>query len=138
MKTVLFVCVHNAGRSQMAEAFLNHLAMQRKLPLRAYSAGTAAGTQIHPVVVEAMREAGLALDGHHPKMLTPDMVEAADRVITMGCGVDATACPAHLHVTEDWGLPDPAGQPMETVRQIRDAIRDRVERLCDELTGQRA
>ncbi|MCS6777108.1 MAG: arsenate reductase ArsC [Chloroherpetonaceae bacterium] len=136
MKTVLFVCVHNAGRSQMAEAFFNHLAEQRGLPFRALSAGTAAGAQINPVVAEAMREAGLSLEGHCPKMLTQEMVDAADRIITMGCGVDATACPARLYITEDWGLPDPAGQPLAIVRQIRDAIRDHVGKLCDELTGQ--
>ena len=135
MQTVLFVCVHNAGRSQMAEAFVNHLAGKRGLPVRAESAGTVAGAQVNPAARAAMEEVGISLDGHHPKQLTQEMVDSAARVVTMGCGVDAESCPARLHISEDWGLDDPAGQPVETVRAIRDQIRNRVEQLLTELSA---
>lgn len=134
MKTILYVCVHNAGRSQMAEAFTNYLAAQRGVTVRGVSAGTMAGEQINPTAAEAMREIGVPMDGQKPKPLTQEMADSAYRTITMGCGVDATACPARLMITEDWGLDDPAGQPIETVRRIRDEIRRRVERLLDEIT----
>src|SRR5690349_17586720 len=103
MKTVLFVCVHNAGRSQMAEAFTNHLARERGLPVQAVSAGTAAGQIINPIASEVMREAGVPMEGQAPKQLTTEMAASADRTITMGCGVDVEACPAKFLVTEDWG-----------------------------------
>lgn len=134
MKTALFVCVHNAGRSQMAEALTNHLAAERGLEVRAESAGTVAGERVNPMAAQAMAEIGIPLDGHRPKQLTQEMVDRADRVITMGCGVNAEVCPARFLVAEDWGLDDPAGQPIENVRRIRDQIRVRVERLLDELT----
>lgn len=133
VRTVLYVCVHNAGRSQMAEALTNHLANQRGVNVRALSAGTIAGSKVHPVAVEVMREIGVSMDGHSPKQLTQEMADSADRVITMGCGVDAAACPARFLISEDWGLDDPAGQPIETVRRIRDQIRERVEALLDQL-----
>jgi arsenate reductase len=133
--TVLFVCVHNAGRSQMAEAFVNDLAKQRGLSIRALSAGTVAGEKINPDVVSVMQEIGISMDGHQPKQLTQEMVDSADRVITMGCGVDADACPARFIVTEDWGLDDPKGQPIERVREIRDEIGRRSAALLLELTG---
>jgi arsenate reductase len=133
MRTVLYVCVHNAGRSQMAEALTNHLANQRGVSVRALSAGTVAGSKVNPVAVEVMREIGVSMDGHSPKQLTQEMADSADRVITMGCGVDAAACPARFLISEDWGLDDPAGQPIETVRRIRDQIRERVEALLDQL-----
>jgi len=133
MKTVLFVCVHNAGRSQMAEAFANSLAIERGLPVRALSAGTATGSGINPVALAVMEEAGISIQGQHPKQLTQEMADGADRIITMGCGVDADACPARIHVSEDWGLDDPKGKPIETVRAIRDEIRNRVEKLLTEL-----
>lgn len=136
MRTILYVCVHNAGRSQMAEALTNHLARLRGLPVQAMSAGTVAGERINPAAAEAMREIGIPMDGQHPKQLTQEMVDAAHRIITMGCGVDAAACPARFLVTEDWGLDDPAGQPLETVRRIRDEIRGRVEALLDELEAE--
>lgn len=138
MKTVLFVCVHNSGRSQMAEAFVNKLSMERGLPVRAVSAGTVPGTQINTAAAEAMREVGIPMDGHHPKLLTQEMADSADRIITMGCGVDASACPARILVSEDWGLDDPAGQPLDVVRRIRDQIRERVEALLSELGGEDA
>lgn len=135
MKTVLFVCVHNAGRSQMAEAFTNALARERGLPVRAISAGTVAGEKINPVAAEVMREVSVPMDGQAPKRLTQETADAADRVITMGCGVDADACPARLHLSEDWGLDDPKGQPVEAVRAIRDQIRAHVEALLAEMTA---
>ena len=134
MKAVLYVCVHNAGRSQMAEAFTSRLAAERGLAVRGLSAGTEVGAQINPVAVEVMREPGISMEGHHPKQLTQAMADSASRIITMGCGVDAAACPARIHLSEDWGLDDPAGQDIETVRAIRDQIRERVERLISELT----
>jgi arsenate reductase len=133
--TVLFVCVHNAGRSQMAEAFANDQATARGLPVTALSAGTAGGKELNPLAVQAMREIGISIEAQVPKLITREMVESADRVISMGCGVDAEACPARFIVTEDWALDDPAGQPIERVREIRDAIQERVSRLLDELNG---
>jgi arsenate reductase len=130
LKTVLFVCVHNAGRSQMAEAFLNHIAEAQALPIRAESAGTLGAGKLNPVAVAAMREAGVPMDHHVPKQLTQEMVDRADVVVSMGCGVDADACPAKFLVTEDWGLDDPAGQPIDKVREVRDQIRAKVEELA--------
>jgi arsenate reductase (thioredoxin) len=138
MKTVLFVCVHNAGRSQMAEAFVNHYAAERHLPLRGESAGTIAGEKINPVAVEVMAELGISMDGQKPKQLTQELADSAEHIITMGCGVDADACPARVHFTEDWGLDDPKGQPIETVRRIRDQIRERVETLLSEVEKQQS
>lgn len=133
VKTVLFICVHNSGRSQMAEAFLNKLAEERNLPMRAISAGTLASSSLNPVVVESLREIGISMDGMKPKRLTQEMADSADRIITMGCGVDAEACPARILVTEDWGLDDPAGQPLDVVRAIRDQVRTRVDMLVNEI-----
>jgi len=133
MKTVLFVCVHNAGRSQMAEAFVNKLAADHHYPIRGLSAGTEAGERVNPLAVQAMAEVGISLDGQKPKQLTQAMADTADRIITMGCGVDATSCPARIHQSEDWGLDDPAGQPLEKVREIRDQIRTRVEGLIADI-----
>ena len=130
MHQVLFVCVHNAGRSQMAEAFFNRLAVGKAL---AISAGTLPASGVHPVVRDAMAEVGIDLAGQQPKMLTSEMVERADRVITMGCGIEE-ACPAPLLArVEDWGLEDPVGQHLEKVRQIREEIRRRVQNLVAEL-----
>lgn len=125
MKTVLFVCVHNAGRSVMAEAFANATG-----GARAISAGTVPGAAPHPEVVAVMAEVGIDVSGHRGRLLDDDLVRSADRVITMGCAVDAEACPAiFLKDVEDWGLPDPKGLPLEQVREIRDQIRLRVEAL---------
>lgn len=135
-KTVLFVCGHNAGRSQMAEAFLNQIARERGLDVRGESAGTGPADRISPVAVAAMEEIGASMDGQHPKVMTQEMVNRAGKVITMGCGVDVAACPARFLVTEDWGLDDPAGQPIETVRRIRDKIRARVEDLLSAMAAQ--
>ena len=130
---VLFVCVHNAGRSQMAEALFNASAAKLGLPVRAASAGTIAGSSVNPTAVQAMAEIGIDMSGARPQQLTQGLVDQASRIITMGCGVDADACPARFLVTEDWGLDDPAGQPIERVREIREQIRTRVDALLEEL-----
>jgi arsenate reductase (thioredoxin) len=128
---VLFVCVHNAGRSVMAEALFNQGAADDD---HASSAGTIPGGPPHPEVVEAMREVGIDVAAHRGRLLTDEMVRAADRVITMGCAVDEAACPAILYANvEDWGLPDPKGQSIERVREIRDEIARRVRELADQL-----
>jgi arsenate reductase len=129
MKKVLFVCVHNAGRSQMAEAIFNTIADGEAV---GESAGTKPSERINPTVVRAMLEVGFDLRDRRPKALTIDMMEEADRVITMGCGEDAT-CPAAMAPTEDWALEDPEGKPIESVRRIRDEIRARVEKLAQEM-----
>ena len=125
MTTVLFACLHNAGRSQMAAALFNELADPSKA--RAISAGTQPGERVHPEVVEAMREAGIDLDGVVPQELTEDLARQAQVLVTMGC---RDACPVVPGArVEDWPLLDPKGQPLEIVRQIRDDIRARVEGL---------
>lgn len=129
---VLFVCVHNAGRSQMAEAFTNFEAKARNLPVTAESAGTVGGKSLNPMAVQAMEELGISMEGQSPKLLTQSMADQADRIISMGCGVDADACPAKFLLTEDWGLDDPAGQSIESVRIIRDQIRERVLAMLKE------
>ena len=125
MKRILFVCVHNAGRSQMAEAFFNRIV---KGKAEGFSAGTQPASKVHPVVVEAMREVGVDTSGRKPKMLTFEMLKSADRVITVGCNV-AEACPASFVPTEDWEVDDPEGKPIEKVRQIRDEIKTKVNEL---------
>ena len=125
---VLFVCTHNAGRSQMAAALLDHQAAGR---VRVSSAGSQPASQLNPAVVQAMAEIGLDISREHPKPLIGDKVKAADVVITMGCG---DACPIYPGKRyEDWDLPDPAGLPLDAVRPIRDAIRDRVHALLEDL-----
>ena len=128
MPEVLFVCVHNAGRSQMA-AGLTHALSGGQVQVR--SAGSAPAEQINPAVVEVMTELGIDLSQGFPKPLTDDVVEAADVVITMGCGDACPVYPGKRYL--DWALEDPAGQPLETVRRIRDDIRTRVEGLLREL-----
>ncbi len=125
MTLVLFACVHNAGRSQMAGAFFNALVDPSRA--RALSAGTEPGTQVHPVVVEAMRERGIDLADVRPTRLTPELASQAALLVTMGCG---EACPVIPGLErDDWPLPDPKGQPMETVRAIRDTIEAHVRAL---------
>lgn len=133
MTEVLFVCVHNAGRSQMAEAFFNRLARERGLEAVGVSAGTAPRGEINPVAVEAMAELGIGMEGQTPKQITPEQANRAERVITMGCGVQVEMCPAGTYISEDWGLDDPMGKSLEGVRRVRDQIRERVSRLVDEL-----
>jgi arsenate reductase len=130
LKKVLFVCVHNSGRSQMAGAFLNHLA---KGWLIASSAGIKPASRVDPTVVKVMLEAGIDIRDKKPKLLTFEMIEAADRVVTMGCGAEKV-CPASFVPTEDWELTDPKGKPVAQVRQIRDEIKNRVEKLIEELS----
>ena len=125
MKTVIFACVHNAGRSQMAAAFFN--AMSGSRGARAVSAGTAPGPRVHPEVVEAMREVGIDLSSARPQLLTDELARGADLLVTMGCG---EACPAVSGLArDDWPLPDPKDQPIARVREIRDEIRARVAKL---------
>jgi arsenate reductase len=128
--TVLFVCVHNAGRSQMAAGFLTALAGDR---VDVRSAGSLPADQVNPVVVAAMAEVGVDITGEQPQVLSTDAVRAADVVITMGCGDACPVFPGKRY--EDWDLPDPAGQPIEAVRPIRDQIRARVETLTAELVA---
>ncbi len=131
--SVMFVCVHNAGRSQMAAGFMTALS-EGQVEVR--SAGSAPADQINPVAVEAMKEVGIDITANKPKILTPDAVEASDVVITMGCG---DVCPFFPGVRyEDWELTDPAGQGIETVRQVRDDIRGRIEGLLAELLPAKA
>ena len=129
MKKVLFVCVHNSGRSQMAEAFFNQLAKGEAV---ATSAGTRPAAHVDRNVADAMCEVGIDIRQQRPKPLTFEMVESADRVITMGCGVDEV-CPASFIPTEDWELSDPEGKPIEEVREVRDGIKARVEKLIAEM-----
>ena len=132
-KTVIFVCIHNSGRSQMAEAFFNQMARGKAF---AISAGTQPADKVNPVVVAVMREVGIDISDNRPKMLTLDMVEKADRMITMGCGADAGGlCPAGFMETEDWALEDPKGKSVAEVRIIRDEIKKRVATLVEEITS---
>jgi protein-tyrosine-phosphatase len=127
--TVLFVCVHNAGRSQMAAGYLQHLAGDR---IDVLSAGSEPKDSINPVAVEVMREEGIDISANAPKILTVDAVRESDAVITMGCGDACPIFPGKRY--EDWELDDPAGQDLAAVRRIRDDIRARVESLIGELS----
>ena len=131
MDRVLFVCTQNAGRSQMASAFLRHL-VGGQVPVE--SAGTSPTKAVHPVVVEAMREKGIDLLDANPKGITLELVAGADHVVTMGCSLEADG-PGLLTGSEDWGLDDPAGRSLEEVRRIRDEIEARVFSLFWRLGG---
>nr|WP_204745359.1 arsenate reductase ArsC [Glycomyces paridis] len=126
--SVLFVCVHNAGRSQMAAAWLAHLGGGR---IEVRSAGSAPADQVNPAAIEAMKEVGIDIADQTPKVLTVDAVEASDVCVTMGCGDACPIFPGKRYL--DWKLDDPAGQGVEAVRPIRDEIRTRVEALMAEL-----
>jgi arsenate reductase len=127
MTTVLFACIHNAGRSQMAAAWFNLLADPAKA--RAISAGTNPGSHVHPEVVTAMRERGVDLAGASTTRLTPELAQHVQMLVTLGCGDE---CPCLPGVTrEDWSLEDPHGKPIDRVCEIRDDIRDRVRSLLD-------
>ncbi|WP_147945169.1 arsenate reductase ArsC [Microbispora sp. CSR-4] len=128
MSSVLFVCVHNAGRSQMAAGWLAHLAGDR---VQVRSAGSAPREQVNPVAVDAMREVGIDISAERPKLLTADAVQASDVIITMGCGDACPILPGKRY--EDWKLDDPAGQGIDAVRVIRNEIYDRVKVLMVEL-----
>ncbi len=134
MKTVIFACVHNAGRSQMAAAFLNRFADPNCA--RARSAGTQPAAHVHPEVVAVMREVGIDLSSAQPTRLTDELAAGAQLLVTMGCGDSCPVVPGLRR--QDWNLPDPKGQPIERVRAIRDDIRDRVERLIDAEGWQRS
>jgi protein-tyrosine-phosphatase len=123
MKKVLFVCMHNSGRSQMAEAFFNQIAKGKVV---AISAGIQPVAKVNSTVVAAMREIGMEIGEQKPKLLTLEMLKSVDRVITMGCNT-AEVCPASFVPTEDWELDDPEGKPIEEVRQMRDKTKARVE-----------
>jgi arsenate reductase (thioredoxin) len=134
MTNVLFVCVQNAGRSQMSRAFFESASAGRRLEGR--SAGTRPADEIDPVVVEAMAELGFDLKGLRPATLTPDLGEWADVVVTMGCGDSCPWVPGTKHI--DWDLPDPAGRPIAEVRAIRDEVRDRVGAMVEALSPEGA
>ena len=129
MTSVLFVCVHNAGRSQMAAGFLKSLSGGT---IEVLSAGSMPGNQINPVAVEAMAEVGIDIAGEQPKKLSTEAVQASDVVITMGCGDECPYFPGKRY--EDWELTDPAGQGIETVREVRDEIKTRIEGLIASLS----
>jgi len=126
--SVLFVCVHNAGRSQMAAAFLTHLAGDR---IEVRSAGSEPADGLNPAVVDAMAEAGVDISAETPKILTIDAVRASDVVITMGCGDTCPVFPGKTYL--DWSLDDPAGKSLADIRPIRDEIQERVRHLVDDL-----
>ena len=130
---VLFVCVHNAGRSQMAAALLNHYAAGR---VEVRSAGSAPADTINPAVRDAMAEVGIDISAEQPKLLTTDAVEASDVVITMGCGDACPVFPGKRYL--DWELPDPAGKGLDAVRPIRDEIDRRVRELIGQLVAEPA
>jgi protein-tyrosine-phosphatase len=128
MATVLFVCLHNAGRSQMSQALFQRAAGDKHSAL---SAGTTPGDRVHPEVVEVMRELGVDLSDRQPQLLTRELAEQADVVITMGCGDECPYIPGKRYI--DWDLQDPKGRPVERVREIRDDIAARVDQLTAEL-----
>jgi arsenate reductase (thioredoxin) len=127
MKTYIFACVHNAGRSQMAAAWFNRLVDPAKA--RAVSAGTSPGTRVHPEVLEVMKESDVDLSDARPQLLTAELARGATMLITMGCGEECPVVPGVRR--DDWPLPDPKGKPVELVRNIRDQVRSRVEALVD-------
>lgn len=129
--SVLFVCVHNAGRSQMAAGYLRHYAGNR---IEVRSAGSVPAEHINPIAVEAMSEDGIDISAEQPKVLTDEAVQGSDAVITMGCGDACPFFPGKRY--EDWELDDPAGQGIEAVRLIRDNIKTRIEALVADLLGQ--
>ncbi len=128
MKTILFACIHNAGRSQMAAAYFNALADPAKG--RAISAGTRPADRVHPVVVEVMGEVGVALAGTSPQQLTRELAAQADLLITLGCGEECPNVPG-LRI-QDWPIPDPKGRPIAEVRSIREEIKTRVQALIED------
>ncbi|MFC9161213.1 arsenate reductase ArsC [Streptomyces fungicidicus] len=128
LASVLFVCVHNAGRSQMAAGFLQHLAGDR---IEVRSAGSVPGDLVNPAAVEAMAEAGIDISTARPKILTTEAVQASDYVITMGCGDACPVFPGKKYL--DWALEDPAGKGVDAVRPIRDEIKTRIEALIEEI-----
>ena len=133
MNTVIFACVHNAGRSQMAAAFFNQLADPTKA--KAVSAGTEPGTRVHPEVLEVMREVGIDLSNAQPQKLTQELAEGASLLVTMGCGENCPYVPGLRR--DDWPLSDPKGRPLDEVRKTRDEVRSRVQALLQAEGAQR-
>ena len=134
MKKVIFVCTHNSGRSQMAEAFARRFG---EGIIESESAGTQPVDELNATVVEAMEEIGYDMSGHYPKLMTSEIIDSADRMVTMGCGVDVDGgglCPIATLPTEDWGLDDPKDQPIEKVRRIRDEIESKVKKLIAKIS----
>ncbi len=129
VRGVLFVCVHNTGRSQMAEAFFN---ISSDHNYKAESAGTSPSSGVNETVITVMQELDIDLSGNRPKLLTQTMLDEAEKVITMGCNVE-DVCPANMTITEDWGLEDPKDQSVEKVRLIRDEVKIRVDKLIEAL-----
>ncbi|GHB51095.1 heat-shock protein HtpX [Streptomyces viridiviolaceus] len=132
LASVLFVCVHNAGRSQMAAGFLTHLAGDR---VEVRSAGSSPVDQVNPAAVEAMEEIGIDISAAEPKILTTEAIQASDYVITMGCGDACPVFPGRTYL--DWALADPAGKGVDAVRPIRDEIKTRIEALIAEIDAKR-
>jgi len=129
MRNVLFVCVHNSGRSQMARAFLDSMAGD---DLTSFSAGTQPAADVNSMVISVMGEIGLDISGERPKLLTQEMLDNSEKVITMGCFIDEV-CPANVVPTEDWGLEDPKEKSIDKAREIRDEIRGLVAKLIEEM-----
>jgi arsenate reductase (thioredoxin) len=125
MKIVLFLCVHNSGRSQMAEAFFNRLSGEKA---RALSAGTQPSEKVSPIVAQVMKEIGIDISSNKPKPLTPELLQSADKAIVMGCGIEKS-CPAAIIPMENWELDDPEGKTVEEVRKIRDEIQKNITNL---------
>lgn len=129
MKKILFICVENACRSQMAEVFFNKYSVGKAV---AVSAGTRPANQVDPKAVEVMKEVGIDISKQKPKLLTQEMTKGTDRIVTMGCG--AEFCPAPYVKAEDWSIEDPSGKSLEKFREVRDEIRRKVEKLIKEIS----
>jgi protein-tyrosine-phosphatase len=129
-KYVLFVCVENSARSQMAEGFFRKYAPKNYEPL---SAGTMPKDKVNPLAVEVMNEIGIDISGQKPKVLSEELMRASTKIVNMGCMYDGWCPTQYANVADDWGLDDPKGKPIEKFRQIRDQIEDKVEQLCNSL-----
>lgn len=135
MKRVLFVCVGNAGRSQMAEAFFNHKAKERGLDFVASSGGTRPAGELDANAVLAMEEIGIDISKNQSKSIDPEGVRLSDKIIGMGCGVEESECPAGTYLADDWKLEDPKDMDLVQIREVRDEIARRVDDLLDELNA---
>lgn len=134
MRRVLFVCVHNSGRSRMAEALFNRIAEERGVDARAESAGTEPADRTNPKVAQVMSEIGLDTSASKPRRLTDEMVAAADEIVGMGCTMDSNQCPSILmEEVVDWGLPDPSVMEVDAIRDLRKTIRQKVESLLTDI-----
>ncbi len=131
MKKILFVCVENAGRSQMAEGFAKHYGNSK---VEAVSAGTMPSSEVNPLVIQVMQEKGIDISKNKPKRITAQMVQEADIIIVMGCSAEGFCPAAWLNKVTDWNIEDPKGKPLEKVREIRDEIENKVRKLMDDLS----